>query len=73
MGVRQDGNYYDDWGDTPDLGSIRCVSTEKNGVRHYQCLSSDIAKLPDYAIVGSDCLVVDTSEVYVKHDQWRKL
>ena len=73
MGARQDENSYRSWEDTPELGSIRRVSTEKNGVAHYQCLSADIGKLPDYAIIGSDCLVIDTSEVYVKHDQWRKL
>lgn len=71
--VEVDGQWYEDWDSAPDLGSIKCVSTEANGRRHYQCLSADVAKLPSYAMAGSDCIVLDTSAVYIKHDIWRSL
>jgi hypothetical protein len=72
--VEVDGRHYDSWDSAPDLGSIKCVSTEANGRRHYQCLSADVSKLPTYAMTGSDCVVCDTGDVYIKHEEdWRKL
>lgn len=58
-----------------DLGSVE-VAEVKDSVYSFQLYNTDLSNLPTDVAAGSTALVLDTSEVYVFHQQsktWNKL
>ena len=74
-----DGHWYKPGDEMPDLGSLVCVSDDKDGkIRNYEGLSQDVGKLPKYDRLetGSSAFFYDTKELY-KYEKttktWYKL
>lgn len=58
--IEYDGHEYEKASDLPDLGSLVCVEA-KDGIRNYEGLGTDKAKLPTYDDLktGSSALLYD--------------
>lgn len=62
-----DGHWYTKGEEVPDLGSLVCVTDDKDGkIRNYEGLSQDVDKLPKYADLetGSSAFFYDNLETY---------
>lgn len=70
-----DGQAYETEADVPDFGSIEFLRSE-GPRRQYQAKQADFAKLPKYVHSGSECIMIDSGNVYVfseKRNAWEPL